>query len=604
MMDIDPYESINQYNPYESIREETADELLLIENESLTERVAELEKIVSQQQAELSLFYGFSQSSASGSPLRKWMSHQDVKGTNNISSQSIADRLSRRTTPSLQSINQNPSSYTVSRSSSCNNRQPIFNSSTHTLQLQISGRSVNVPVPTEIENFDPATEQSAPNTPPPRLEWAYGYRGKDVRNNVHYLPTGELVYFCGSVVVLYNVGEHTQRHYTEHTSDVKCITVHPNRVIVASAQSTCHQRERRSEFELCDPILSSKDIENSLDTVHTVGRNKPKTVLAICFTKTGDVLTGDSNGTLSLWDPISFRAKKQAHTVHPGGIMALCVNRNENVLSAGKDRVIIEWETTDLVRRRKPTELPDDYGFPRVIINTERNTVIIGTSRNVLLVGGFEMDFIEIVNADFENVTCCVAVQPYSFITASADGEIRLHNTSSKTLEWRKNYGKGVTCITVNPTGSLLALGTCSGTWWLMDLSTKNLNFEQKESTQPITAIQFSPSGSSTGEFMDNAIIQDVKWATCNCRISFEVGCIAHSVEGITTICRSPSEDKVVIGRDNGSVRVYTYPVTSTSAGFHALSGHCHAVSSTVFTELNLITIGLVDNTIHQWKLQ
>ncbi|KAJ1360006.1 Echinoderm microtubule-associated protein-like 1 [Parelaphostrongylus tenuis] len=95
------------------------------------------------------------------------------------------------------------------------------------------------------------------------------YRGKDVRNNVHYLPTGELIYFCGSVVVLYNMEEHTQRHYTEHTSDVKSICIHPNRVVVASGQSTCHQRERNLEFEYSNPVISSLDLENDSDIGHT-----------------------------------------------------------------------------------------------------------------------------------------------------------------------------------------------------------------------------------------------------------------------------------------------------------------------------------------------
>uniref|UniRef100_A0A0K0D0Z7 WD_REPEATS_REGION domain-containing protein n=1 Tax=Angiostrongylus cantonensis TaxID=6313 RepID=A0A0K0D0Z7_ANGCA len=87
------------------------------------------------------------------------------------------------------------------------------------------------------------------------------------------------------------------------------------------------------------------------------GRDNPKTVTALCFSKTGEVITGDSNGTLSLWDPITFKIKKQAHAIHPGGIMALCISRKGSILSAGKDRMIAEWETIDLVRGRRPIEV-------------------------------------------------------------------------------------------------------------------------------------------------------------------------------------------------------------------------------------------------------
>lgn len=37
---------------------------------------------------------------------------------------------------------------------------------------------------------------------------SYGYRGKDCRSNVFMVPTGEVVYFVASVVVLFNIEEH------------------------------------------------------------------------------------------------------------------------------------------------------------------------------------------------------------------------------------------------------------------------------------------------------------------------------------------------------------------------------------------------------------
>lgn len=49
----------------------------------------------------------------------------------------------------------------------------------------------------------------------------FRYRGKDSRNNLHVLPTGEIVYFIGAVVVLFDPDEMSQRHYTQHTSEIK-----------------------------------------------------------------------------------------------------------------------------------------------------------------------------------------------------------------------------------------------------------------------------------------------------------------------------------------------------------------------------------------------
>ncbi|VDK55748.1 unnamed protein product [Cylicostephanus goldi] len=172
----------------------------------------------------------------------------------------------------------------------------------------------------------------------------------------------------------------------------------------------------------------------------------------MCFVGSGDVITGDSNGTLTLWDPNTYKAKKQAHVVHHGGVFALCISKKGTLLSAGKDRTIAEWETTDLVRRRRPVELPDDAGTPRVLLNPVGDKIIVGTSRNTLYSGDFEAGFEEIVD-------------------------------------------ESITCASVNPSSSLLALGFATGAWKVMDLSSIEMVFEQKGSSQAVTAIQFAPSG-------------------------------------------------------------------------------------------------------------
>ena len=53
------------------------------------------------------------------------------------------------------------------------------------------------------------------------ISQVYGYRGRDSRNNLHVLSTGELVYNGAMLVVIYNVEENTQRFYHEHTAQVK-----------------------------------------------------------------------------------------------------------------------------------------------------------------------------------------------------------------------------------------------------------------------------------------------------------------------------------------------------------------------------------------------
>ena len=49
----------------------------------------------------------------------------------------------------------------------------------------------------------------------------YGYHGKDCYNNLHILPSGEMLYFVSTMAVIYNKAANTQRHYTGHADDIK-----------------------------------------------------------------------------------------------------------------------------------------------------------------------------------------------------------------------------------------------------------------------------------------------------------------------------------------------------------------------------------------------
>jgi hypothetical protein len=96
-----------------------------------------------------------------------------------------------------------------------------YNKEEDIIRMYLRGRLVNMYVPSEaIDNYDPH-KVSVPPQSKLKLDWVYGYRGRDCRNNLHLLPTGEVVYFVASVVVLYNTEEHCQRHYLAHTDDVK-----------------------------------------------------------------------------------------------------------------------------------------------------------------------------------------------------------------------------------------------------------------------------------------------------------------------------------------------------------------------------------------------
>lgn len=52
------------------------------------------------------------------------------------------------------------------------------------------------------------------------LEWVYGYRGHQCRNNLFYTSSGEVVYFVAGVGVVYNTARKRQRFYLGHSDDI------------------------------------------------------------------------------------------------------------------------------------------------------------------------------------------------------------------------------------------------------------------------------------------------------------------------------------------------------------------------------------------------
>lgn len=711
--------------------------------------------------------------SARGSPMRKWVSTHDMKDTERLRRLSTSSEASTSAT----TITMNPIVNSIRRLSTRNNRACQFSSSNGNLPIFLSGKSVQVPVPTGYENIDPTADQDPPSVKV-TLKHVYSYRGKDVRSNIEMLPTGELIFFSANMVILMNVtgDDRSQRIYHGHTCDVKCIALHPNKILVASGQSSCHSSEKALKTEHTSPVESPEELVKQLELEHTEahvriwdtvklttlmiltgfdkgichlafsrtdsgsllavvddslkhtmsvwswqkgkrdgevkaandlvfeckwhptirnlivlygkghfsffnydpatgvlvktvatfeGRDKPKTVLSLCFGGDGQVVTGDSNGTISIWDPRTCKTLKQAHSVHPGGVYSLALAKSGKLLSGGKDRMISEWDVNDLVRSRRPIELPDEKGFPRVILQSGTD-LIIGTSSNTLLHGNSEnlVNLTSLIEGDPGDLTSLLTCGPNQLITTSQCGTVRIWNHAEKKIEYSKKFMDSVECADVDSTQTHIILGFAGGLWNVINIPKQQTIEEKKEGTLPITAVKFTPVGgtfavatkdpsltiyridasknllvisrihhlpspliaidfstdaqylrgqssgahllfwSKTGEICDGSAVRDVKWASSRVKIGFETALVAHSSNGqVTTV--SQNDELSAIGMENGTIRIYPNPVTSVTAGFVELLGHGKLVKSVAFnTKSQLFSCSPTDNSIFEWSLE
>jgi len=103
----------------------------------------------------------------------------------------------------------------------CRTRDATYCDEENALRIHVRGRPVMLYAPSALEGEYQLSRVSPAPAVRPKLEWVYGYRGRDARSNLYLLPTGEMVYFVAAVVVLFNAEEHSQRHYVGHTEEIK-----------------------------------------------------------------------------------------------------------------------------------------------------------------------------------------------------------------------------------------------------------------------------------------------------------------------------------------------------------------------------------------------
>uniref|UniRef100_A0A8C5H325 HELP domain-containing protein n=1 Tax=Gouania willdenowi TaxID=441366 RepID=A0A8C5H325_GOUWI len=168
------------------------------------------------------------------------------------------------------------------------------------IKMFIRGRPITMYIPSNIQNYEDLRME--PPSQRLELDWVYGYRGRDCRANLYFLPSGEAVYFIACVVVLYHINNRTQRHYRKHTDCVRCLTLHPDKVRVASGQTAGVDKDGKA-LQACVHIWDS----TTLVTLQQIGlgtfQRGVGSVAFSCDSGTFLCVIDDSNEhMLSVWD--------------------------------------------------------------------------------------------------------------------------------------------------------------------------------------------------------------------------------------------------------------------------------------------------------------
>ncbi|XP_016140538.1 echinoderm microtubule-associated protein-like 1 [Sinocyclocheilus grahami] len=325
-------------------------------------------------------------------------------------------------------------------------REPVFSAGmrrvTHCkdegyVKMYLKGRPITMYMPRDL--VDTYCLEAKADLPPKKLklDWVYGYRGRDCRSNLYLLPTGETVYFIASVVVLYNVDEQLQRHYTGHTDDIKCLTVHPDKITIATGQvaGTSSDGKLAPHVRVWDSV--------SLNTLHILGTGFfDRALVCLSFSKSNGgswlCVVDDSNDhILSVWDWQREERLAEVKCSNESVFAADFHPTDANIIvTCGKSHLYF-WslEKGSLVKKQGLFEKQEKPKFVLCVTFSENGDAITGDSSGNILVWGKGSNRISLAiqGAHEASVFALCMLRNGTLVSGGKD---------RKLISWDENYQK------------------------------------------------------------------------------------------------------------------------------------------------------------------
>uniref|UniRef100_A0A8C2USE9 Echinoderm microtubule-associated protein-like 4 n=1 Tax=Chinchilla lanigera TaxID=34839 RepID=A0A8C2USE9_CHILA len=255
------------------------------------------------------------------------------------------------------------------------------------IKMFMRGRPITMFIPSDVDNYDDIRTELPPEKL--KLEWVYGYRGKDCRANVYLLPTGEIVYFIASVVVLFNYEERTQRHYLGHTDCVKCLAIHPDKIRIATGQIAGVDKDGRP----LQPHVRVWD-SVSLSTLQIIGLGTfERGVGCLDFSKADSgvhlcVIDDSNEHMLTVWD---WQKKSKGAEIKTTNEVVLAVEFHptdaNTIITCGKSHIFFwTWSGNSLTRKQGIFGKYEKPKFVQCLAFLGNGDVLTGDSGGVILI--------------------------------------------------------------------------------------------------------------------------------------------------------------------------------------------------------------------------
>uniref|UniRef100_A0A8C5R3S1 EMAP like 3 n=1 Tax=Leptobrachium leishanense TaxID=445787 RepID=A0A8C5R3S1_9ANUR len=234
---------------------------------------------------------------------------------------------------------------------------------------------------------------------------------------------------------------------------------------------------------------------------------KPRYVQCLLFDRTGDVLTGDSEGQILTWGRSAAdtrtlgRGAKDTYQIvrhtraHDGSVSSLTALRDGFVLSAGgKDKRLVMWSET--LTQLKECEIPEHFGAVRSIAEGTAGELLLGTTRNTLLKGSLDNGFTPIIQGHTDELWG-LATHPSQniFLTCGHDKQLCVWNGTEHTLSWSCVLEDPGLCADVHPNGREACVGLSTGRWLVLDVQSHSTLSAHSDGNEQLSVVRYSPDG-------------------------------------------------------------------------------------------------------------
>eukprot|EP00079_Xenopus_tropicalis_P035162 XP_017948933.1 PREDICTED: echinoderm microtubule-associated protein-like 3 [Xenopus tropicalis] len=234
---------------------------------------------------------------------------------------------------------------------------------------------------------------------------------------------------------------------------------------------------------------------------------KPRYVQCLLFDRTGDVLTGDSEGQILTWGRSAAdtrtlgKGAKDTYQIvrhtraHEGSVSTLTALRDGSVLSTGgKDRRVVLWSET--LSQLKESEISEHFGAVRSVAEGLGGELLVGTTKNALLKGSMELGFTPVIQGHTDELWG-LATHPSQniFLTCGHDKQFCLWNGSDHTLSWGCVLEDPGLCADFHPNGREVCVGLSTGRWVVLDIQSHCTLYMHSDGNEQLSVVRYSPDG-------------------------------------------------------------------------------------------------------------